>query len=117
MTARATLTPPPLIHIMEEIEDPRVPRTRPQPLSSIILIAILGAICSSDTQVDIELFGQRRRHWLATFRNLPHGIPAHDTCGRVFAELEAAQFEVGFLRWMQSVTTALDGQTVRGSPN
>ncbi len=94
------------------------------PLSSIILIAILSVICGADTWVDIELFGQRKRPWLATFLDLPHGIPSHDTFGRVFAVLDAEQFEACFLRWVQAVATvleglvvALDGKTIRGSHN
>ncbi len=61
MTASATLTTLPLVTLVEEIEDPRVARTRRHPLSSILLIAILGVICGADTWVDIALFGQRKR--------------------------------------------------------
>ncbi|MDR6504188.1 putative transposase YbfD/YdcC [Burkholderia ambifaria] len=54
--------------------------------------------------------------------SLPHGIPSHDTFGRVFAALNARQFEACFMRWMSPLLPALsgqvvaiDGKTVRGS--
>jgi hypothetical protein len=59
---------------------------------------------------------------LAEVLELAHGIPAHDTFGRVFARFDPAQVEAGFLRWVQTVARtaapeviALDGKTVRGS--
>ncbi|MFL9998159.1 ISAs1 family transposase [Paraburkholderia sediminicola] len=53
---------------------------------------------------------------------LEHGIPFHDTFGRVFAGLNLKQFEECFIRWMGGLCPALAGQvvaiggkTVRGS--
>ncbi len=53
---------------------------------------------------------------------LPHGIPSHDTLGRVFARLDAARFEEGFRDWVQDAfaltvgrVVPVDGQSVRGS--
>ena len=53
---------------------------------------------------------------------MPHGIPSHDTLGRVFARLHAARFEEGFRDWVQAAfvltdgqVVPIDGQSVRGS--
>jgi hypothetical protein len=53
---------------------------------------------------------------------LPHGIPSHDTFGRVFAALDPAQFEAGFRSWVAAVAevtagtvVAVDGKTLRRS--
>ena len=53
---------------------------------------------------------------------LPNGIPSHDTFGRVFAKLDAQQFEHCFVEWVQTVSevlqgdvVAIDGKTVRRS--
>lgn len=53
---------------------------------------------------------------------LAHGVPSHDTFGRVFAALNPKQFEGCFIRWMRGLCPALvdqvvaiDGKTVRGS--
>ena len=44
--------------------------------------------CGADSWVDIEMFGNAKRSWLETFLDLPHGIPAHDTFGRVFRQID-----------------------------
>lgn len=53
---------------------------------------------------------------------LASGVPSHDTFGRVFAALDARQFEACFMRWVAPLCPALDdqvvaidGKTVRGS--
>jgi predicted transposase YbfD/YdcC len=53
---------------------------------------------------------------------LPHGIPAHDTFGRVFAHLDAEQFQACFMEWVSAINQvfqgqiiAVDGKTVRRS--
>ena len=61
---------------------------------------------------EIELFGRQKQAWLATFLDLPHGIPSDDTFGRVFARLDSAQPEVCFTRWVRSLSAALRDQVV-----
>lgn len=39
--------------------------------------------------------------WLRSWLPLPHGIPSHDTFGRVFSRIDPAQLETGFIRWVQ----------------
>lgn len=104
------------------LDDPRVERTKLHRLESILVIAICAVICGAETWDEIEAFGEAKADWLATFLALPHGIPSHDTFNRVFAALEPAQFQAGFLAWMRSVATvlpaevvALDGKTARRS--
>jgi predicted transposase YbfD/YdcC len=53
---------------------------------------------------------------------LPHGIPSHDTFGRVFARLNPRRFQECFLAWTKAVAQltqgaliSLDGKTVRAS--
>lgn len=94
------------------LEDPRVERTRLHPLENIILIALCAAICGADNWVDIELFGESKREWFAKFLDLSNGIPSHDTFGRVFARLDAEQFQRGFVNWVQAVCEVLEGQVV-----
>src|SRR5205085_8380723 len=64
------------------------------------------------------------RAWLQTFLALPHGIPSHDTFGRVFARLNPQRFQECFLSWTQAVAQltqgtliSLDGKTLRASPS
>lgn len=60
--------------------------------------------------------------WFKTFLDLPHGIPSHDTLGRVFAAIKPATFERCFARWAQGLEkagkgrlVAVDGKTLRRS--
>jgi hypothetical protein len=41
--------------------------------------------------VAVEAFGKAKENWLRTFLALPHGIPSHDTFGRVFALVKPEQ--------------------------
>jgi predicted transposase YbfD/YdcC len=107
-----------------ELEDPRVNRTKKHPLDNVVVIALCAVICGADTWVDIELFGESKREWFAQFLDLSNGIPSHDTFGRVFARLDAEQFQSCFINWVQAVcevlngqVVAFDGKTVRGSHN
>ena len=104
------------------LEDPRVERTKLHPLLSIVTIAICAVICGAESWDDIELFGEAKAEWFATFLDLPHGIPSHDTFNRVFAALDPVQFRACFLHWMEAMTEvlpaqviAIDGKTVRRS--
>ena len=111
-----------LVEHFEDLEDPRVERTKIHQLSDIIVIAICAVICGADNWVEIEEFGHAKGDWLEALLGLPNGVPAHDTFGRVFSMLDAEQFEACFVRWVQHVhklaqgqQLAIDGKTVRRS--
>lgn len=106
------------------LADPRIERTKLHQLLDIIVIAICAIICGADDWVEVELFGNAKLAWLKTFLALPNGIPSHDTFGRVFARLNAEQFQQCFLEWIQAVSEvtrgqviAIDGKVLRGSCN
>jgi predicted transposase YbfD/YdcC len=107
--------------VFKDVEDPRIDRTKRHLLLDIILIAIVAVICGAEGWVDIEAFGKAKEEWLRTFLALPNGIPSHDTFGRVFARLDAQQFEQCFLSWVHSLNekisgvVAIDGKTLRRS--
>lgn len=105
-----------------DLVDPRIPRGRRHRLLDIVTIAVCAVISGAESWVEVAQWGRTKQDWLADWLDLPHGIPAHDTFGRVFARLEPGQFETGFLRWVQAVAhtaepevIALDGKTVRRS--
>lgn len=115
--------PFPAVHdAFAELTDPRVDRTKDHLLLDIVTIALCAVICGADSWVGIEEFGLSKQAWLKTFLALPNGIPSHDTFGRVFAALDATQFQQGFLSWVRAIwpstageVVALDGKTLRGS--
>jgi predicted transposase YbfD/YdcC len=98
------------------LEDPRVERARLHSLLAIVTIALCGVICGADSWVEIAEFGRIKANWFATFLDLPHGIPSHDTLGRVFAHLDAAHFEACFAAWMQAVAEVLPLEPVPSAP-
>ena len=104
------------------LEDPRVRGRIGHHLLDIIVIAICGVICGADSWVEVETFGRAKEKWLKSFLQLPNGIPSHDTFGRVFAQLDAEDFQMHFMEWVRSVeevtkgqVIAIDGETVRRS--
>jgi len=104
------------LEVIEEyfskVNDPRKDRTKHHKLIDIIAIAICAVICGAEGWVDIELFGNSKIHWLATFLELPNGIPSHDTFGRVFSLLDAQQFQLAFYEWVWAVNDIIQGQVI-----
>ena len=101
-----------LLHILRELPDPRVARTRLHKFEDILLISICALLCGAESFEDMELFGDTKEPWLRTFLELPHGIPSHDTFNRLFAALDPQCFLEAFMRWTQSLRTALAGEVV-----
>jgi predicted transposase YbfD/YdcC len=104
------------------LKDPRERGGRRHSLPAMITIAICAVICGSEGWVDIAEFGQAKAEWFESFLDLPHGIPSHDTFGRVFALLKPKAFEQCFRRWVKGLVKAshgrliaVDGKTLRRS--
>lgn len=115
-------TMPSLVTRFLDVKDPRDGPALLHPLVNIIAIAICGVICGADDWTEVEEFGHAKYDWLKRFLDLTHGIPSHDTFGRVFGRLDAQQFEDVFVSWVQTVAEktqgqviAIDGKTVRRS--
>jgi predicted transposase YbfD/YdcC len=107
---------------LSNIEDPRVQGRSDHLLSDILMIAIMAMLCGAEDFVDFEDFGKAKEPWLKTFLLLPHGIPSHDTFGRVFAAMDQRQFAEAFRNWTESLRSqisgevvAIDGKTLRRS--
>ena len=111
-----------LLRLFDEVEDPRMDRTKLHSLSDILVITLCGVICGADSWTEVELFGQSKLEWLRTFLPLRNGIPSHDTFGRVFSRLKPDQLERCFLKWTSALARsvgskliAIDGKTLRRS--
>ena len=111
-----------LAKLFSQIDDPRSRHGKRHDLMEIIFITICAVICGAERWADVELFGRSKSDWLKRFLNLPNGIPSHDTFGRVFSRIDAAQFQRCFADWMKGVGevtrgefAAMDGKKLRRS--
>ena len=78
----------------------------------ILVIALFSAICGAGDWVAIARFGRAKRKWFRGFLTLRHGIPSHDTFGRVFGALDPDAFRTAFLAWVQTVAEELPGKVI-----
>lgn len=117
---------PTLVETFSEVEDHRAERTRLHSLSDILALSLCAVLCGADCFTEIEDFGKAKEGWLRTFLELPHGIPSHDTLGRVFARLDPRALRGCFDRWLEGLqaglheqagdgVVAIDGKTLRRS--
>jgi predicted transposase YbfD/YdcC len=104
-----------------DIPDSRNEHGKRHLLSDLVAIAVCAVVCGAESWVDVSLFGKAKQKWLATFLHLPHGIPSHDTFGRVFAAVDPEHFERCFQTWISALAgvivgvVAIDGKTLRRS--
>jgi hypothetical protein len=111
-----------VLRFFSHLPDPRTGNYVTHKLQDLILIAILAVICGADGWVQVQLWAKCKHKWLATFLELPGGIPSHDTFGRVFALLDPDALERCFLAWMAAVVelsggrlVSIDGKSLRRS--
>ncbi len=97
---------------LQGLEDRRRKAGKRHKLIDILTIAICGIICGADDWSGIEEYGRAKEEWLRQFLELPHGIPSHDTFGRVFSWLDPVAFEQSFLSWVQAVMKVTEGQVI-----
>ena len=114
--------PPSVLDCFAELPDPRRAQGQRNKLIDILFIALCAVLCGADDFTEMEEVGHAKETWLRQFLELPHGIPSHDTFGRVFALLEPHAFAAAFRRWTSGVAqvmagevVAVDGKTVRRS--
>lgn len=110
--------------VFVDLQDPRIDRSLHHSLAEIVVIAIAATVAGADSWLQIAQWGRTKESWLRTFLPLPHGIPAHDTFGRVFALLDPQQFARCYQDWMRMLVPdalltaphiAIDGKTTRRS--
>jgi predicted transposase YbfD/YdcC len=106
----------------ETITDPRLDRGHNHDLLEMIFVALTAAICGAQGWTDVERFAQSKIEWFRRYIRLEHGVPSHDTFGRVFGRLDTGEFLVAMHAWVDAFAGALrgrhvaiDGKTLRGS--
>ena len=81
-------------------------------LMDIVVIAICAVIAGADDWPAVEEFGKEKKEWFEQFLELPHGIPCFDTFRRVFAALDAEEFQKCFISWIKAAYKITEGQIV-----
>jgi predicted transposase YbfD/YdcC len=93
------------------IKDPRHHNTRHLP-HDILMIAPGAIISGADSWTQVAEYGRSKLDWFQDFLELPNGILAHDTFGRLFARIDPQEFHDFFSRRVREPATSLQGKTV-----
>ncbi len=91
-------------------------------LEELLLVAIGAVISGAESWTAVSAWGQLKLVWLRQHLPFTNGIASRETFGRVFALLNAQQFERCFMRWIPQLCPglagehiAINGKSVRGS--
>lgn len=112
-----------MVDVFVGIRDPRQAKKVEHDLVELLVIAVCCVLAGADDFVEIEEWAREKQDWFRQYLRLEHGIPSHDTFGRVFAAIDAEEFGAAFRRWVGSIApnlekgevVALDGKTSRRS--
>lgn len=104
------------------ITDPRLERGHNHNLLEMIFIALTATICGANSWVDVERFAKAKIKWFRRYIKLEHGVPSHDTLGRIFSRLDSGEFLCAMHHWVDQFAgslrgkgVAIDGKVLRGS--
>src|SRR5579883_877758 len=110
--------------IFRGLKDPRAANAQ-HDLLDILFIALAAMLCGAKGPTDMALFGHAKEGLLRQILRLEHGVPSHDTFGRVLGLLDPQAFEAGFRRFMAAFAkangivlkgiVAIDGKALRGA--
>ena len=104
------------------LTDPRINRSKRHSLLNSLILALCATWGGANGWADVERFGKAKLDFFRRFLDLPHGIPSHDTFGRVFARLDPVAWLACIQQWLAALgaaaageVVAIDGKTLRGS--
>jgi predicted transposase YbfD/YdcC len=114
----------------DQLEDPRSSVNRKHPLSSVIVIALMGVLAGADGPTAIARWAKFKANFLLKVLDLPYGIPRKDVFRKVLSALKPSVFQTCFVNWVESLREtatealgieqpilAVDGKTLRRSHN
>lgn len=105
----------------EGLEDPRTGNAGLHDFHELLMIALCAVLCGGQGAVDMALFAKAKEPFLRGFLKLENGVPSHDTFSRLFRQLDSAQFQAAFQRFMAGFSkqcqgvVAMDGKVLRRS--
>ena len=77
-----------------DVTDPRKAWNQDHRLSDILVMALCGIICGTDSWGSVAAFAEAKLPWFRRFLELPNGAPSHDTFSWVFAALDPKQLQL-----------------------
>jgi predicted transposase YbfD/YdcC len=101
-----------LAQLAQEIEDPRVARTRYHSLTDVLVIALLSSMAEGTGWEDMALYGSAHEQWLRQFLSLPNGIPGKDTFRRVISRIDPDALCAWMTQWMQTLADTAPGRLI-----
>ncbi|QDU93265.1 Transposase DDE domain protein [Lignipirellula cremea] len=93
-----------------ELTDPRSHINRLHLFGDLLVISIMAVIAGADGPQAIGIWAKHHQTWLKKHLVLPHGVPSHDTFGRLLGLLKPAAFQKCFEAWIRSIAP-LDKET------
>jgi predicted transposase YbfD/YdcC len=112
----------------DQLEDPRSVVNRRHPLTSVVVIAIMGVMAGANGPTAIAKWARSKAAFLNDYVPLPHGVPSKDVFRRVLMALNPEAFQACFGEWLTGLrqaaskatgvvrpTLAVDGKTLRRS--
>ena len=101
-----------LLEHLQGIPDPRRQcQNLKHQLQDILVLGFCGVVAGCDDFVEIAAWARHHEDFFRTFRELPNGVPAHDTFTRVFAMVHAPALQGILLGWLQQ-RRGLSGELV-----
>lgn len=73
-----------LADVFVTITDPRQAGKVEHDMVELLVVAENAVLVGADTFVEIELWANEKLDWLRRYLKLEHGIPSHETFGRLF---------------------------------
>jgi len=95
-----------ILDFFQDLPDPRCSINRKHLLGEIIVICICATLGGADGPKSIGTWAMSKKDWLMKVLTLPHGVPSHDTIGRVLATLKPSAFQACFAQWTASIQGA-----------
>jgi hypothetical protein len=82
-----------LADVFVSLTDPRQASKTRHNLVEVLVVAVNGVLTGANNFVEIEAWANENLSWFRSYLKLEHGIPSHDTLGRLFGLIDPHEFE------------------------
>ena len=92
-----------IAHYFDDLSDPRSHVNRLHPLSSVLVIAIMGILAGAKGPTSIARWAKSKTSFLESCLPLPNGVPRKDVFRIVLSRLSPKVFQACFVKWLESL--------------